>query len=136
MSEFDAIVDQVVVGGASGAVGGYDDWVDLCGVTSAVQEKLGVSGEALLQTTLAVVNEILTTGLMTVGVLSSDMTSFIPWQSAVPEALARIEREWRALGRDPNLWEICWFANTAAGNERARRSELISQQPNDTRNDS
>jgi hypothetical protein len=47
---------------------------------------------------------------------------FVPWQLTIPEALARIEREWRALGRDPSLGDICWFNNTPAGNERARQT--------------
>ncbi|AKT38215.1 uncharacterized protein CMC5_023580 [Chondromyces crocatus] len=37
MSELEAVVDEVVVDGASRAVGGYDDWVDLGGVTSRVR---------------------------------------------------------------------------------------------------
>jgi len=45
-------------------------------------------------------------------------------------------REWRILGREPSVGDICWFNNTPAGNERAHRSGLISQQPNNTRNNS
>src|SRR5262249_49947142 len=105
MSDIDSIIDHIVVGGASRAVGGYDDWVDVCGVVSVVQQS-GVSGDELLGTTLVVIREILSAGLMEVGVLSPDMTSFVPWRLEMPDALARIEHEWRELGREPNLWEV------------------------------
>jgi hypothetical protein len=122
----DQVIDTVVVSGASQEVGGYDDYVYLAEVSSQVQRSSGVTGEDLLRETLSIVEEILRTKLMIVGDLTPDMSRLVPWQLSVPEALARIEREWRALGRAPNLWEICWFTNTAAGNETARSTGLIS----------
>ena len=38
-----------------------------------------------------------------------ETTSFICWQTPVPDAIRRIDSEWVALGRDPNLGEIAWF---------------------------
>jgi hypothetical protein len=140
------VIDAVVVSGASREVGGYDDDVYLAEISSEVKRSMGLEGEDLLRETLSVVEEILSSGLMIVGdiVATSDPLGtpalpnvrFIPWRLTVPEALSRIEREWRILGREPSVGDICWFNNTPAGNERAQRSGLISQQPNDTRNKS
>ncbi|AKT38328.1 uncharacterized protein CMC5_024730 [Chondromyces crocatus] len=75
---------------------------------------------------MAVIEYVLSNGLMVVGDFVDDMTNFVPWGISISDALARIDGEWNALGRDPRLWEICWFENTAAGNERAQRSGLIT----------
>ncbi|WP_156338512.1 hypothetical protein [Chondromyces crocatus] len=124
--ELEATVDQLVVDGASRAVGGYDDWVDLFVMTVRVRDGLGVSDEDLRRSTMAVIEYVLSNGLMVVGDFVDDMTNFVPWGISISDALARIDGEWNALGRDPRLWEICWFENTAAGNERAQRSGLIT----------
>lgn len=126
------VIDAVVVSGASRDVGGYDDDVYLAEISSEVKRFMGVGGEDLLRETLSVVEEILSSGLMTVGdiVATSDPLGasalpnvrFVSWRLAIPDVLSRIEREWRILGRDPSVGDICWFNNTPAGNERAQRS--------------
>jgi hypothetical protein len=42
---------------------------------------------------------------------------FVPWNLAVDQIIERIQREWDALKRDPNPWEIVWFDSTAAGDK-------------------
>ncbi|AKT38324.1 hypothetical protein [Chondromyces crocatus] len=125
MTQLEAIVDRVVVEG-------YGDWVDLCGITIQVSQGLGLPDKApdaleeeVLKNTLEVLDYVLSNGLMVVGEFGRTMADFVPWGFTVPEALTRIEKEWREQGRDPQLWEICWFENTAAGNERALRSGFI-----------
>ena len=120
MNDYKSIIDRIVVAGASREAGGYDDWVDLSGVISAVREVVSSEHGDLIDITLHVVRELLSNDLAVVGTLSPDMTAFDPWASSIPDSLARIEREWRALKREPKLWEICWFENTPLGNERAR----------------
>jgi hypothetical protein len=39
---------------------------------------------------------------------------FAQWPINPIDAVARIEREWRELGRDPNISEICWFTSPHA----------------------
>lgn len=34
--------------------------------------------------------------------------------------MEKVERDWRALGRPPDLGDVCWLANTAAGDTRAK----------------
>jgi hypothetical protein len=48
------------------------------------------------------------------------LDGFKDWDTAPNEVLERVEREWVALGRAPNLGEICWLSNTEAGDKRAR----------------
>jgi hypothetical protein len=42
--------------------------------------------------------------------LDEETYAFAPWRLSVDDAMARIEREWTALGREPNPGEIAWFA--------------------------
>ncbi|AKT38696.1 hypothetical protein [Chondromyces crocatus] len=125
--QLEAIVDEVVVDG-------YDDWLYLGWISSRVNEGLGlpdtrpgVFDEERLQNTIAVISYVVSNDLMVVGEFGRTMDDFVPWGVTGPEALTRIEKEWRALGRNPRLWEICWFENTAAGHERALRSGLINR---------
>jgi len=50
---------------------------------------------------------------------------FRPWGVPFEAAMERVAREWRALGRNPNLGEICWLCNTDQGNEIGKR--LLAQ---------
>ena len=46
---------------------------------------------------------------------------FIPWPEQGEAAAARIDGEWRRLGRDPTVWEVAWLLNTDIGNDAARQ---------------
>jgi hypothetical protein len=41
----------------------------------------------------------------------------------------RISREWSDLGKDPNILDICWFSNTAAGDEAGRQVRTEPRRP-------
>jgi hypothetical protein len=113
-----------VVSGASRAIGGYDDFVNLVEISSRLMRTTGMSGTPLMRETLSVIRYILEAGLMRVGDLR-ERVGFVAWLGNTDDALARVEREWLTLGHDPSLGNVCWFENTAAGNERARLSGLI-----------
>jgi hypothetical protein len=105
---------------------GEDDWVHLGVLVRIVKYATGLAGEDLLCKTLGVIQHLVSSGWMVAGDIGDEVSpGFQPWSLTLAEALARIEREWRDLGRDPSLGDICWFANTPAGDERARllRSE-------------
>jgi hypothetical protein len=105
------IIDEILLEG-------LDDWVYSPVVVRTVEEATGLSGEPLLRATIEVLRELLAGRWMQVG----DTTpQFEAWSLSVPEALARIERDWRAAGLDSDFVAVCWFANTPAGNERARK---------------
>jgi len=97
---------------------GEDDWVHLGVIVRTVKEATRLTGEELLQMTLNTIEDLLDSGYMVAGQVGP--TNFDPWPFSTSEVLARIERAWRALGREPGLGDICWFANTLSGDERAR----------------
>lgn len=61
--------------------------------------------------------------LMTLGLIEAGVPSwggdFDRWPGSRQEILSEIERQWRALGRDPWLGDIVWFGLTPAGIEMA-----------------
>ncbi len=73
------------------------------------------------------IRTVLREGLMTAG----DVThaGFCPWNISGEQAIERIERDWTALGRGPNLGEICWLSNTPAGDARAKSSSNTRTSP-------
>ena len=50
-----------------------------------------------------VMNDRLVPGFLT------DAAGFDPWPLDPPAAVARRDHEWRQLGMDPNVSDICWF---------------------------
>ena len=106
------MVDELLMRGA-------DDWVmavDVAWLASSVggadtdHEVLTLS----VQTIRAVVGE----GLMQIG----DVTEggFFGWDLKPEAAVEKVARDWIALGRPPDLGDVCWLANTPAGDPRAK----------------
>jgi len=88
----------------------HDDHVGLWEIVRAVREDLGVSDNAeVRRLTLEVVASLLREHGLVAGKPTPDWRGFVPWPLSPEEAERRIEEEWAALGRDPNLWEIVWF---------------------------
>lgn len=48
--------------------------------------------------------------------------AFFEWQTSPDETLRRIEQEWQALG-SVSLGDVCWLANTNAGDAWAERAD-------------
>jgi hypothetical protein len=66
------------------------------------------------QAALTVVREALAVESVVAGEFvdqDEDTAAFMSWQVSVDEAMARIEREWTALGREPTLGEVVWFVD-------------------------
>ena len=58
--------------------------------------------------TLKLVRALLARGFQAVDLIEDG--GCIAWPDQSPEAvLGRIRHEWEALGREPNLGDICWF---------------------------
>lgn len=89
------------------------DVVGLWAVLWQVKNELpSLSSEEAKAATLEVVRDALGREEIVVGGFGggdTETTSFIPWQMSLTDALQRIEREWGALGREPNLGDIAWF---------------------------
>ncbi len=103
---------------------GVDDWVMAADVAWLAKSIGGAaSDEDVLDLAIAVIEEVVTRALMQIG----DVTDggFFEWDVSAQDAVERVAREWRALGRSPDLGEVCWLANTPAGDARA---EVVSKQ--------
>lgn len=110
------MIDELLVQGA-------DDWVMAADVAWLAKSVGGASDEDVPDMAIALIKEVLTRGLMQIG----DVTDggFFEWDMSPEEAADRVSREWRARGRSPDLGEVCWLANTAAGDVRA---DLVRKQ--------
>lgn len=73
---------------------------DDCGVVDPLENR---------RVTLEVVKELLEAGHVQAGYYSPDGTGFEPWPLSPREVIARINSEWDALGREPNIADIVIF---------------------------
>ena len=108
---------------------GLDDLID----ASEVAYISMLIGEAktddeVAELSIAAVRELLLRGLMEIGGfvrlaspqgMNKSGWEWVKWNMTPLEAAERVEREWRALGRRPDLGELFWLKNTELGNERA-----------------
>lgn len=104
------MIDELVVRGA-------DDWVMAADVAWIAKSVGGASDEEVAEVSIALIEEVMRRSLMQVGDVTE--AGFFEWDLSLEEALDRVSREWRALGRAPDLGEVCWLANTEAGDARA-----------------
>jgi hypothetical protein len=99
-------------------VEGLEDYIGLWQfVRHLTRQEPPLSDDQVRDATVASVRRLVEGGLMTPGHLVGD-GGFAPWEEEGAAAVPRIEREWAALGRPP---DICWFSNTSAGDDVARR---------------
>src|ERR1051326_3016677 len=90
------------------------DHVGLWEVINAAYFDLGANGpEEKRDVTLALVRELLCKHGMQVGFPAPGGRDFEPWKLTPEQALRRIEDEWIALGREPNIGEVAWFTSEA-----------------------
>jgi len=82
---------------------GYDDWIQAADVASVAMEVGGAeSAEAIRWLSLQIIRRVVERGLMELGDL--DVVGFRKWDLPTRDGLNRVEREWNALGRNPNAW--------------------------------
>ena len=85
------------------------DWLGLWVVVLIARSALGPIGDReLRQSVLKGIGQLLDLDEIELGFPTRD-GRFVPWTNAPEDALARIEGEWEALGRDPNIGEIVWL---------------------------
>ncbi len=99
---------------------GADDWVDAAEV-AWVAKSIGqaVDDASIRELSIEVIRHVLDEGLMTIGDVSFD--GFSMWELPTDEAIEKVERVWRGLGRAPNLGDVCWLENTETGTLFAER---------------
>lgn len=105
----DQIIKDIVVSGA-------DDWVAFGAITCRLGP--GLTDDEILHAALEIVREVLDHGWMEIGDTSPE---FVPRGWTTHQALNWIEQEWHRLGSEAERACMCWFANTPAGDELARR---------------
>ena len=103
-------------------VEGVDDYFGLWEVVWILRRKHpNWTNRQIRERSLEVLRPLLESAYIVAGQLG-ESGSYSKWQLGPVESLARIDHEWRKLGRDPNMAQICWFSNTEKGDEAARAS--------------
>jgi hypothetical protein len=93
----------------------HQDHVGLWEIVNAVQLDLGSRNPAATQAlTLRLVRSLLDERGMQVGHPAPDGQHFVRWDLPPAEAVRRIEQEWSALGREPDIGEVAWFTSPEA----------------------
>lgn len=97
-----------------------EDHVGLWRIVNAVRFDLGFAVAAQTRAlALRLVRSLLQERGIQVGWPAPDGQHFLPWDLTPEQALHRIESEWTALGRDPNIGELAWFT-CAEGSENTK----------------
>src|SRR5437773_990161 len=93
-----------------------EDHVGLWRIINAARLDLGCETPTEIRaTTLRLIRNLLEDQGMQVGHPTSDGRDFVPWNLPRDQALSRIEKEWSALGRDPNIGDVAWFTSAESG---------------------
>src|SRR5437899_3466058 len=90
----------------------HTDHVGLWEIVDAVRFDLGSTNAFEIRAlTLRLVRSLLSERGMQVGHPAPDGRHFVPWDLPPDQAVNRIEKEWSALGREPNIGEVAWFTS-------------------------
>ncbi len=86
------------------------DHVGLWQIVSAVQFDLGTTEPTQTRAvTMQLVSSLIRDRGVVVGHPTPDGRYFVAWHLPPEAAVRRIEQEWLALGREPDIGEIAWF---------------------------
>ncbi len=90
------------------------DHVGLWEIVHAVRLDLGSQNPTETRAlTLQLVRRLLDQQGMQVGHPASDGRHFVSWDLSPEQVVRRIEQEWTALGREPNIGEVAWFSRSS-----------------------
>ncbi len=88
------------------------DHVGLWEIVNAVQLDLGATDPVEIRAlTMQLVRSLLQDRGIVVGHPAPDGRHFVAWNVVPEAAVRRIEEEWSALGREPDIGEIAWFTS-------------------------
>lgn len=86
------------------------DTVGLWRIVNAVRHEFGeIEEDSVQPTSLKVVEGLLNHGAKVIDYYKERGWTTWP-EEDTQTILARIKREWDALGQDPNLGDVCWFS--------------------------
>ena len=103
--ETDPLLASIVASADESAIG---FWLVVAVVRNVRAQLATVDDADLRRSVLALVREALRRRLLVAG--SVEERGFDAWHLSPDDTVARIEREWAALGRDPHPGEIALFA--------------------------
>jgi hypothetical protein len=93
-------------------------------MASVARRHLGESPSEpdVIRATTEVISDLLGSGYAIVGDVVKDegLLCVRSWGLSNADTIKRVEDEWRALGRSPNLGEVCWLELTAVGRAEAQ----------------
>lgn len=104
---------------------GLEDFLDLGWITLIVARAIKAKSydeSVVFRSTIDVIRELLEANFATAGDTVEDNEGIFdvrPWDLSPEDALARIEKEWRELGRPPKTGDIMWLELTDAGRAAA-----------------
>ena len=99
----------------------YEDYVGLWSVLREIEDDWADIGEAEARfKTLELLRKLLIEELIYAGDYDDNET-FEGWKLSPKDVIERIELEWEALGRKPNIAEIVLFTTTKKGDIAAER---------------
>jgi hypothetical protein len=103
---------------------GLDDILQLDEMASVARRHLGGSASEVevMQVTTGIIRELMNAGYAIVGNVAKDDEGILyisSWGLGPADTTKRIEEEWGALGRMPNLGEVCWLELTETGRAHA-----------------
>lgn len=94
---------------------GLDDWLHLADIAwAAGQFTRDDESQDVVSAATEALAELLDQEFIQIGEVSDG--GFFEWDVPNDEAIDRVRRGWRALGREPQPGDVCWVANTALGN--------------------
>lgn len=94
-----------------------EDHLGLWRIVNAVRFDLGSTDPTQTRMlSLHLVRSLLQERGIQVGWPAPDGRHFLSWDLTPDQAIHRIESEWTALGRDPNIGELAWFTSAEQTN--------------------
>jgi len=107
---------------------GLSDMLQLGEMAWVARRDLGGSPDEadVIRATTEAIGELLSSGYAIVGDVVKDEEPLCvrSWKLSATDTVKRIGDEWRALGRHPNLGEVCWLELTDTG--RAEAQTVVS----------
>jgi hypothetical protein len=103
-----------------------DDDVGLWFAIAPIEDAIGEDYPLKVRTlTLEIVEDLLHDELIMAGFPiynAEGVLVFDTWNLSVKDTIARINKEWDELGREPTLGEIVWFVATEKGIEEVNKT--------------
>jgi hypothetical protein len=92
-----------------------EDYVGLWSILRDIyRDNLNIDSLKARRKTLDLIKELMQDKLIQPGMFTGN-ANFELWKLSPQETITRIEAEWDALGREPNIGEIVWFITTEKG---------------------